>query len=203
MNKKTNHFYSFLVRFLGVLFKVFYRFSVSGKENIPKYGSVVLVANHTSYFDPIVLGIAVFPRQVHFMAKEELFEGRILGPIIKKLGTFPVRRGKYDRQTLKNSLRVLSKGEALALFPEGKRYRLADGKLGPLRKGAAFIAIKSGALVVPIGIKGTEKIFSEGSSIPQFPKIKVKIGKPLPSINNKEKLMEKVGKDISLILGEM
>jgi len=203
MNKKTNHFYSFLVRLLGILFKVFYRFSVSGKENIPKDGPVVFVANHTSYLDPIVLGVAVLPRQVHFMAKEELFEGRILRPIIEKLGAFPVRRGKYDRQTLKSSLKVLSKGEALALFPEGKRYRLADGKLGPLRKGAAFIAIKSGALVVPIGIKGTEKVFSEGSSIPRFPKIKVKIGKPLPAINNKEKLMEKVGKDISLILGEM
>lgn len=203
LNEKNNLFYSFTMRLSFIILKLFYKFSIFGKENIPKTGPVIFASNHTSNIDPFVVGAVLYPRKVHSMAKEELFQVPLLGFFIKKLGAFPVRRGKYDRQAFKNSLEILSKGQVLALFPEGTRNRLGDGKLGSLHKGTATIAIKSGVSIVPVGIRGTEKIFSKGKLIPRFPKIKVKVGEPLLLIDDKVKLTEKIAEAITSILGEI
>ena len=203
MNETNNFFYNFFIGLSFIILKLFYRLSIIGKENIPKIEPVVVVSNHLSNIDPFVVNVALFPRKVCSMAKEELFRNPLLSFFFRKLGAFPIHRGKYDRRAFKNSLEVLSRGQVFAIFPEGRRNRLEDGKLGPLHKGAALIAIKSGVLVVPMGIKGTEKIFPKGNLLPRFPKVKVKIGKPLPLINDKEQLTEKIGETISSILGEM
>ncbi|MDO8885302.1 MAG: lysophospholipid acyltransferase family protein [Candidatus Oleimmundimicrobium sp.] len=203
MEEKKNFFYTFIICLFFVVLKLFYRLNIIGKKNIPKTGPVILVSNHKSNIDPFVVSAVLYPRKIHSMAKEELFRNPVLSFFFRKLGAFPIHRGKYDRQAFKNSLEVLSKGQVFALFPEGRRNRLEDDKLGPLHKGAALIAIKSGAPIIPMGIKGTGKILPKGKLIPRFPKIKVKIGEPIPLIDDKTKLTEKIGEAISSILGEI
>lgn len=110
------------LRVLAVmLVRICFRFSVSGRENIPASGAV-LVSNHASMFDPVVLGVAV-PRPIHFMGKAELFRNRISNWFFRKLHAFPVRRGEFDRGAIRSALEVLDRGQLLGIFPEGTRNR--------------------------------------------------------------------------------
>jgi len=159
-----------------ILFKFLYRFSVSGKENLPKSEPFIIAANHMSYVDPIVLGLAAYPRRIYFMAKEELFKIPILNWLIRALNAFPVRRGKSDKKAFQMALELLLGGKVVGLFPEGTRHR---GKLGPARSGVAILALKTGVPVIPIAIIGTDKILPDGKHIPRFPRIRAVIGKPI------------------------
>lgn len=175
---RSNFFYSFTRIILLFLFKILYRLSISSQDNIPKLGSVILVANHSSYLDPIVLGIAS-KRQVCFMAKEELFKVPVLGRLITWLSAFPVNRKKVDLKAFKTAFNLLHEGEVVGLFPEGTRHRLGYKKLGPILTGTAHLALKSGAPVVPVGISGTDKIMPKEKYLPRFPKIFAVVGKPI------------------------
>jgi 1-acyl-sn-glycerol-3-phosphate acyltransferase len=158
-----------------IIFKTFFRFSVRGRENL-KQGPTILVANHMSYMDPPVVGLAV-PWPIHYMAKEELFEIPVLGGLIKRLNAFPVKRGSADRQVLKTTLGLLKRGQTVLIFPEGTRSR--DGGLAEGMPGAAFMAYKAGARIVPTAIIGTDKVMVKGKKFPRFPKIQVRFGRPI------------------------
>jgi 1-acyl-sn-glycerol-3-phosphate acyltransferase len=125
---------------------------VSGRELIPREGPVILIGNHVSYLDPPALGVAC-PRQVYFMAKVELFRIPLFGYIIGALGAFPVKRGAPDRKAIKRALEILASGKVLGIFPEGTR--IMTGELGPAEEGAALLALRTGACLVPAGIRGT------------------------------------------------
>lgn len=154
---------------------VFYRFKVEGRRNIPKKGSLIVVANHNSYTDPVMIDLSFF-RQVHFMGKGELVGKGVFGLFLRVAGTFPVRRGEPDRAALRRTFQILDEGRVLGLFPEGTRIR-REG-LGPFEPGIAFIALKSGATIIPVGITGTDKIWPAGKRFPGLPKVTVRIGKP-------------------------
>ncbi|HHP50593.1 MAG TPA: 1-acyl-sn-glycerol-3-phosphate acyltransferase [Moorella mulderi] len=144
-----------VAKFICYLFlKFICRWEVKGREKFPLKGPVIVVANHVSYLDPVVVGVAC-PRRVHFMAKEELFHVPFLGWIIKKLHAFPVRREKSDRLALKTALEILRRGEVLGIFPEGTRSK--TGELGPLQPGAASLALKIGATILPVAVKNTNR----------------------------------------------
>ena len=102
---------------------------VRGVENFPSEGPVILAINHVSNWDPIVAASSL-PRQVYFMAKEDLFSIPVLGWIFSKLGAFPVKRGQGDMNAIRQSLGILKEGRVLGLFPEGKR-----SKSGEIQKG--------------------------------------------------------------------
>lgn len=155
------------------LFRLLCRCKVSGQENIPKSGGVIIAANHISNWDPPVVASFV-PRHVHFMAKQELFEVPVFGWVIRKMHAFPVRRGTADRTAIKTAIRLLEEGHCLGLFPEGTRSK--DGALQKAEPGLALIAMKAGVPVVPAVIVGTERICAAGSF---FPKLKIRYGKPL------------------------
>ncbi|MGG4491985.1 lysophospholipid acyltransferase family protein [Metabacillus idriensis] len=161
------NFYQFAKGVVASVFFPLYRIEVKGKEHFPKDGAVLLCSNHIDNLDPPTVGISA-PRQVHFMAKEELFRVPVLGGIVRKVGSFPVKRGMSDREALRNGLNVLKEGGVLGLFPEGTRSK--DGKLGKGLAGAGFFALRSNALVVPCAVIGTYK---------PFRKVKVFFGEPI------------------------
>jgi len=151
------------------LFTCFFRWEVIGLENFPREGPVIVVANHVSYWDPVVVGSAL-PRQVYFMAKKELFSYPVLGFLIKGLGAFPVDRKRPDRAAIKKGLEILKSGSVLGIFPEGTRSK--TGELLAPYAGAAYFAVKTGAPVCPVALEGTQKILG----LRFWGKIRVKIG---------------------------
>lgn len=170
-------FYGFVRTLLVILVKLLYRYKIVGRENIPKKGPVIIAANHKSYLDPIMIALAVQGRQVNFMGKDSLFKIPVLSTIIKWLNTFPVKRGTADKAAIAHSLKLLKNGEVLLIFPEGTRIR--NGGLGKPYPGVTAIALKTGAPIVPIGIIGTDKVVPNGSKTLRFPKITVRVGKPI------------------------
>ncbi|GBF11683.1 lysophospholipid acyltransferase family protein [Tepidibacillus infernus] len=136
--------------------KTFYKLKVYGVKNIPKEGPLILISNHISNFDPVVIACSV-NRKVHFMAKKELFDIPILGSFLKKVGQFPINRGGSDRKAIKTALDLLKEQEVLGIFPEGTRSK--DKELKPGLPGAALFALKSDVKVIPIGIDSSYKWF--------------------------------------------
>ena len=145
-----------------------------GVENFPLTGPVIVACNHKAMTDPFLLGINV-PRQIHYMAKAELWKFKPLGWAMDQFGTFPVNRGEVDRSAIKRAVEVLEAEEVLGLFPEG-RCNKGTG-LGPLRSGVSLFSLREGVVTVPAVMRGTKLAFKHG--IPRFPKIDVIIGPPI------------------------
>jgi 1-acyl-sn-glycerol-3-phosphate acyltransferase len=167
---------------LIIFFFLLTRRQVKGRENIPKKGPLLVVSNHLSLADPPLLGISL-NRKMIFMAKNQLFRFWLLGWVVRNFGAFPVHRGQQDRQALRQTYEVLDKGLALIMFPEGMRSR--SGHLRSAFFGAAQIASRSGAPILPIGISGTEKL-EHLSWWWRRPRVTVNIGIPfcLPQLRS-------------------
>ncbi len=165
------------------LFSLLTRWQVKGRENIPREGPVLVVANHLNLADPPLLGVSL-GRTVIFMAKEELFRSRLAAYFVSGLGSFPVHRGKLDREAIRQSERILAEGRALLMFPEASRSQSAQ--LQPAFPGSALIASHSGVPILPVGISGTEKIKGIGWIL-RRPRLTVNIGQPfyLPPADSK------------------
>lgn len=149
---------------------------VSGAENIPADGPVILAPNHRAHVDPPYLAL-ICPRQIYFMGKEELFHVPILRQIITRVGAFPVRRGAADRAALRHAVDLLKAGGVVLIFPEGTRSE--DGRLGTAEKGFALIARQANAVIVPVAIEGTERMLPKGAKFIRRSRVRVTIGKPL------------------------
>jgi len=162
--------------FFGLLFRWYNRWEVTGREHIPDSGGVLLIANHTSYADPPIAGPAC-PRPVNFMAKSELFQIPVLSSFIRRTHAFPVQRGAADQHALRRAVRLLQQNQVLLVFPEGTRS--ADGRLQPFEPGAAFIALASGAAVVPMAIDGADHVLPRGRPFLLPGKLRVRFGPPV------------------------
>ncbi len=154
--------------------KLVYALSIEGAENIPEEGPVIIVPNHKSFWDAFFVAAAT-KRPIRFMGKSELFEGP-WGKTLLRLGAFPVRRGESDSDALATASRILLDGGLLALFPEGTRVRSPD-ELGDPKRGAARLALQTGATIVPAAITGTEKLFA--GPFPRPGRVRVSFGEPV------------------------
>jgi glycerol-3-phosphate dehydrogenase (NAD(P)+) len=132
---------------------LYFRVRRIGRHHVPD-GGIILAANHRSFLDPFVIGCCV-PRPIYFMAKRELFQKRWMGWFLNCMGAFPVRRGESDEESMKTARALLERGEAVVIFPEGTRIR--NGSLAKPKRGVGRLALETGAPVVPIAIKGTER----------------------------------------------
>ncbi len=151
-----------------------YRCRAEGAEHLPETGPAIIVVNHKADVDPAVVGIA-FDRPLAFMAKRELFEVPVIGRLVAALGAFPIDRGAGDRGALEKALALLAGGEALLMFPEGTRQ--PDEEIHEFLPGVGLLALRSGAPVVPVATRGTNRILRNGR--PGLPALRVKIGPPL------------------------
>jgi 1-acyl-sn-glycerol-3-phosphate acyltransferase len=169
--------YAILKPIAVALMRLFFRLESRGREHVPREGALLLVANHVSLLDPPFIGGAA-PRQLYFLAKEELFRIPLFGRLIHAVNARPVRRDGSDSRALKSTLRLLGEGKAILIFPEGTRGR-GDGRLGEGKPGAGMLAVMSGAAVVPVYVSGTDRALPRGATLPRPAKVRVTFGPPL------------------------
>lgn len=142
-----------------IYFGLFYRVELVNMENVPEKGPAILCANHNGILDMFFIGYKL-KRWVHWMGKEELFRNPILAAIFTALGSFPVKRGKGDVGSIKKVYKLLNDGHIMGIFPQGTRVDLQKRKAVKIKSGAAMLAVNSGALIIPVAIKGNFKLFS-------------------------------------------
>lgn len=187
-------FYSTIKAMVKRFYHARYKIRVIGEDRIPSEGPVIICSNHISELDPPLVGISV-KREMAFFAKSELFRIPVLGFLISHLNAFPVERGKGDRAALKKSVEVLKEGNMLLIFPEGSRNR--SGTLKELQQGASFMAVKSGAKIVPTAIKG---------NYDRKKGVTIVFGKPIDTAaliaegKNRKEITERIREDINNLL---
>ena len=161
---------------LLVLCKLYFRVTVSGREHLPKSGPYIIAPVHRSNIDT-PLSAFVTRRRVRFMGKDSLWKQKQVGAFLSLLGGFPVTRGAADLEALKRCVAVLDAGEPLVMFPEGTRQ--SGATLHPLFEGPAYVALKRGVPIVPVGIGGTERVMRKGSKMIWPHKCHVTVGSPI------------------------
>lgn len=157
--------------------KTFFSYRVVGAENMIEEGPCIIAANHCSFFDPPLVGVAC-KRAIHYLARKSLLEWPILGPIFPDLNVIPVDRKNADRSALMGAIRVVKNGGAVLIFPEGTRS--PDGKLQPAQPGIGMIVAKTGAPVVPVRIFGSYEVYNRNQRRPRMGEVTVKIGQCIP-----------------------
>lgn len=156
--------------------RAYWRVEVDGAERVPATGPVILAPVHRSFVDFFVVS-EVTRRKVFYMTKEEMWRSPRLGAAIAALGGFPVNRSGTDRQALERAQAVLQRGDVLILFPEGTRRQ--GPAVTDIHEGATFLAARTGAVVVPIGVGGTDRVMPLGSKVPRPVQVRLVVGEPM------------------------
>jgi len=162
-----------------IVARSFTRIRHEGLERIPRTGPVILAPNHISNADAVVVGAWLTPvlgRRIHWLGKKEMFRFPPFAAILHAGGVHPVDRGNADVEAYRLALRVLEAGGVLLVFPEGTRS--PDGRLQPLKDGVATLAIRSGALIVPIGVSGTDRVWPRNRLPRPGGRVVVRVGEP-------------------------
>ena len=197
----------FCYRSARLLFRLIARpafhFTVEGEEHVPRHGPAVLVAAHRSWLDPACVGAAV-PRPVRFLILESVYRRRWARWFYAAMGSIPVGApgGPPSVRALREALRVLQAGGLLGVFPEGRVFS-AEAP-GPLQPGAALLALRGAAPMIPIDIRGSDRAWPHGSRWPRAAPIRVRIGPPIapPAASGREaaeRLTESVGRALSTL----
>ena len=165
------------------LFRTLWRPVIEGREHIPPTGPVIVASNHLSFIDSIVIPLAV-PRRVVFLAKAEYWEGRSLASLPRRaffraFEAVPVERDQQrDAQaSLDLAAQVLARGDAFGIYPEGTRSR--DGRLYRGRTGVGWLALSTGAPVLPVALIGTDRVQPIGAKVPRIHRVRVRFGEPV------------------------
>lgn len=168
---------------LGPLARVLFRATVTGRENVPMTGPVILASNHLSFIDSVVITLLA-PRTVSFLAKDSYFTGKGVKGFLQRsffrgIGAIPVKRGagQAAQDALDAGLGILENGDAFAIYPEGTRS--LDGRLYRGKTGVGWLALQSGAPVVPVALSGTQNVQPPGTTGIRLAKISVQFGPPL------------------------
>ena len=157
---------------MRVLLRIFTRLEITGLENLPQGGPLLVAFNHLAHLDgPLV--IALLPWPVEGIALEDLYHVPITGQLLRLYGTIPVHRDQFDRQVIRRALQVLAEGKVLALAPEARQS--LTGALERARQGVAYLALRSGAPILPVAITGTERVPSDLKRL-RRPRLTVTIG---------------------------
>jgi len=161
--KPFSRFYVFIYYVVGFITAILHPATVEGMEKLPKSG-VLLCPNHASNWDPFLIALKL-PKnyRLHIMAKEELFQYRLLGWLLPKVGVFPVSRGNHDIQAVKTAMQAIKSGDNLLIFPEGTTIHNGightDGLPAHAKAGVAVIGVRTGATMIPVFVDGEKKLF--------------------------------------------
>lgn len=153
-----------------------FRVRLFGRANVPAEGGVLIVCNHQSFLDPMLIGMAL-PRPVEFLARKSLFKNPFFGWLIRSVHALPIEREGRDVHAIKDAIRRLREGHVMLLFPEGTRTR--DGSIGPMRAGLSTIVVRSQCAVVPTVIQGAFEAWPRTQRLFRMRPIKVAFGKPI------------------------
>jgi 1-acyl-sn-glycerol-3-phosphate acyltransferase len=170
-------FYRIVQPIVTAICRVLWRVRLVGEKNLPRDGGFILAPSHRSMMD-IPFAAIVTKRRIRFMGKKSVFAVPVVGTIFSWLGGFPVARDGTDRKAVRDSVEMLRAGEVLCVFPEGTRQN--GPKIQPLQPGAAYLSMRAGVPVIPIGMAGTEEILRASKApIPRFGRVAVVVGQPI------------------------
>jgi 1-acyl-sn-glycerol-3-phosphate acyltransferase len=156
---------------LRLLFRLLWRARYIGVENVPASGGVIIAANHQTYLDPFWLG-APIPLHARFLAWDKVFEWPVAGKLMRLLGAWPLQTQKGDRRAIRLSLQWLRGGGALVIFPEGGRAS-SNGKMQDFKVGAARLALEAGVPILPITIRGGNRIWPNDWRWPRLGRLEI------------------------------
>ncbi len=169
-----------LYRLLRVFFSPWLRLghglAISGLERVPASGPLILCANHSSYYDSMLLGLCS-RRPVRFLIVDDFYRHRLLGFFIRHCGAIPVTLKGGDREALRRGTEILRSGGVLGIFPEGRLTR--TGHVGGGKPGAALLAAAAGALIVPVTIRGAYDVYPRGQRLPRPGRISLQVHEPV------------------------
>jgi 1-acyl-sn-glycerol-3-phosphate acyltransferase len=156
--------------------KVLFRVEHIGLENIPRKGALIVVANHVTYLDPFWIALPL-NRTVRYMAMAPLFRYALMDRVLRWFGAFPVSLHSPDSNAYRTALSILTRGEALMIFPEGGRS--PEGKLTPFKGGAASLALRTGATIQPAVVLGGSRVWCPSMRLPRPRKVRVRFLEPI------------------------
>ena len=210
-------FYKTAHRLVAPIIKAWWRPKVTGLENVPETGPVIIAANHRANVDSFLVPV-VFNRKVRYIIKADFWHktgltARIKQRFFEAVGSIPVERGtlKSAHGSLEKARQVLQEGGLFAIYPEGTRSK--TGKLGRGRTGIAWLEEKTSAPIIPVGLVGTEKLFVPGKTLPRprGAKLEVRIGTPidlsdidrsLPENRRRRAITDRVMEEIQKLSGQ-
>ena len=161
---------------INLIFRVYFRGRVFGRENMPKTGPALMACNHQSFLDPVMIA-QPFWREFWFVARDSLFKNRLFGAFIAHNNALPIRRGEGDITAFKTIIRLLRRGFPVVIFPEGTRSR--DGSLRPMNPNSFEVAKRAKAPIIPVLIYGAYEAFPRGAKFPRPKRISLVYLEPL------------------------
>jgi 1-acyl-sn-glycerol-3-phosphate acyltransferase len=186
---------------LRFIFTVFFSYRAYGMENLPKKGGVLILSNHQSFLDPILLSL-LLTRPMSYLAKSELFANPVFGRLIQSLHAYPVDQGRGDLGAIRETVRRLQEGHLLNIFPEGSRTE--DGEIGKIERGAALVIRRANVPVLPVAIEGSFQAWPRNRRIPMPHPVKVLYGKPLQIEGlNAEEITDLIDRTLRRMLEEL
>ena len=187
-------FCAFFLGLIKVLFGLVFRYKAYDAEYVQKSQTYILAANHRCYLDPLFIMMALRPRPIRYMSKEEFFKVFGVARVAAWVGTFPVKRNAADTKAIKRSVAMLKRGELVGIFPEGTRGRgLNEQELEnrPAHEGVAVVAYLAKCEVIPVRLFGAERISPPVKKLWRFPQVTARFGKPLSLTDARYEGLEK------------
>jgi 1-acyl-sn-glycerol-3-phosphate acyltransferase len=185
-----------------LIMAVYAKVEVVGAENVPRRGGLIIVSNHLNNADPGMVG-AFLPRRVVFMAKDEMFQWPVFGGWIRLIGAFPVRRTEADLKALRRAVRVVQRGQALVMFPEGTRSKTGSMQRG--HPGTAIVALRAGVPILPVAITGSEVVRLPSAFFRPFRRAKIRmvVGQPFFLPSTRRPSADEIERSTDLIMGRI
>ena len=197
---KRRFWYAFCRIPVRLYFMIFYGARYFGRDNIPKQGGVLIVANHQSHYDPPLIGSGI-PRRINYLARKTLFKFKPFAWLIDSLDAIPLDNQGIGFEGIKETIRRLKNGEMVLMFPEGTRTR--DGKISPLKDGFLTLAIRGKAAILPVAISGAYETWPRFLRFPGPGRLKVLYGESISYETAKETPPDELHRTVEAQLHEM